>query len=230
MTLLLPGHIDMRTFKSAVRKGAKLPADTIVHKAMSVLIEPGDGERQKKFTISTGAVDRDNDTISVKGWKLDNYTRSPVVFYNHETYMFPIGKTVQIGIEKNALVATVEFVPASVPGGAGENAETVFQLVDGGFLCAASVGFMPLEYATAKDRMDDDDWWPALDFTSQELMEWSIVTIPANPEATLDERSLILSAAKSAEEIAAEAASAAAALEAAQQNETLRRRIRAACL
>ena len=36
-----------------------------------------------------------------------------------------------------------------------------------------------------KDR-GADDWFPGIDFEEQELVELSIVTVPANPEALVD--------------------------------------------
>ena len=182
----MPGnHMGIARFKSQVRRGLALPSDYRVLKTLPVLVENA-GARRKRFIISTESVDRDNDTIALRGWVLDSFARNPVVFYNHETYGYPIGKAVEIGVSGSALKSVVEFMPSTVPNGAGEAAEAVWQMVEGGFLCAASVGFRPLEYTTAKSRMSDDDWWPALDFTKVELMEWSVVGIPANPDAVAD--------------------------------------------
>ena len=219
-------------FKSAVTRGVKLPTDLRVLKTMSVKIEPAAGERRKTFTISTEAVDRDNDTISLKGWMLDSFIRSPVVFFNHETYGYPIGKAVEIGIEGNALKSVVEFMPATIPDGAGERAESVYQQVEGGYLCSASVGFRPLEYEAAKDRMDDDDWWPPMNFLRQELMEWSVVSVPANSDATVDsdERAAIADLQKFRQEQRdSKAVADAAALEKAAAIAARRKLLRAAC-
>jgi HK97 family phage prohead protease len=192
------GHMNIAGFKDAVNKGLTVPAATVVHKAMSLKIENAGGERRKLFTISTDAVDRDNDTIALDGWDLKAYVKNPVVLWGHQSYSPPIGKSVEIGLDGGALKAVVEFVPADMPL-IGDEAEMVFRMCDMGFLSACSVGFRPLEYKTAKDRMDDDAWWPALDFTKQELMEWSICTIPANPEAVIDpdeQRATVIGAAK----------------------------------
>jgi phage head maturation protease len=63
----------------------------------------------------------------------------------------------------------------------------VYRLARGGFLAATSVGFRPLkwEYTTDKER-GADDWFPGIDFEEQELVEFSIVTVPANPEALME--------------------------------------------
>jgi phage head maturation protease len=52
----------------------------------------------------------------------------------------------------------------------------------GGYLKATSVGFMPLKYTFSKDPAREY----GIDFLEQELLEFSIVTIPANPDALID--------------------------------------------
>jgi hypothetical protein len=54
-------------------------------------------------------------------------------------------------------------------------AETVRRMVAGGFLSAASVGFKPLKYMYNEERR-------GVDIEESELLEWSIVPVPANPE------------------------------------------------
>ena len=216
-------------FKSAVSRGLATGPEVRLLKAATVTVEPAGG-RRKLFTISTPRVDREGDTVSVSGWDLEAYMRSPVVLWNHDFFSPPIGKTVEIGVDGAALKAVVEFVPPEVPG-IGPQAEMVYQLCDLGFLSAASVGFRPLEFTTAKDRMTDDDWLPPLDFQRQELLEWSVVTIPANPDATA-ERDESRAAAIEARKSAAAAEDARLAQESTDRAVMIaqrRRQLRAAC-
>jgi len=53
------------------------------------------------------------------------------------------------------------------------------------------------------------DWSPGLDFTRQTLLEFSIVSVPANAEALMDAASGKTSLALSSETMAAKAARAA---------------------
>ncbi len=55
--------------------------------------------------------------------------------------------------------------------------DTVFQLLCGGYLNAASAGFMPKKWAFNEDRAG------GVDFSEQLLLEGSIVPVPSNPEA-----------------------------------------------
>jgi HK97 family phage prohead protease len=143
-------------------------------------------KRALRFTISTGSVDRERDTIAIAGWDLSNFKNNPVVLWGHDASRLPIGRAFDVTIEGGALKASVEFIPDDTPEG-GQFAEAVYRLARGGFIAATSVGFRPLkwDYSTDKDR-GADDWFPGIDFAEQELVEFSIVTVPANPEALVD--------------------------------------------
>jgi HK97 family phage prohead protease len=158
-----------------VRKQIIAPAD---------LIESD--KRALRFTISTGSVDRERDTIAVAGWDLSNFKGNPVVLWGHDSSRLPIGRAFDVTVEGGALKASVEFIPQDTPEG-GDFAESVYRLARSGFIAATSVGFRPLkwDYSTDKER-GADDWFPGIDFEEQELVELSIVTVPANPEALMD--------------------------------------------
>ncbi len=130
-------------------------------------------DRKMSFTISTASVDRDNDTIDPKGWQLDNYAKNPVVLWAHDYSQPPVGKAVNIQSTAEGLKAEVEFVPKGV----NPFADMIHEMVKGGFLNATSVGFAGKDFAKSKDREH------GYDFKSQELLEFSIVPVPANPEA-----------------------------------------------
>jgi HK97 family phage prohead protease len=132
------------------------------------------------FVISTEAIDRYDSTIKLGGWKLANYRRNPVVLWGHDDYTPPIGRG-GVRTEGNALCSTVEFAPPDIY----PLAETIYQLTKARFINSASVGFMPIDY----EYSNDDSRPYGVDFTEQELLEWSIVSIPANPECLVQARS-----------------------------------------
>jgi HK97 family phage prohead protease len=159
----------------ALRKQIIAPVDTIES-----------DKRVLRFTISTAAVDRESDTIAVNGWDLTNYRKNPVVLWGHDSYSLPIGRGFDVAVEDGALKASVEFVPEDLPQG-GALAESVYRLARSGFIAATSVGFRPLKWSFTSDKdRGADDWFPGIDFEEQELVELSIVTVPANPEALID--------------------------------------------
>jgi HK97 family phage prohead protease len=129
------------------------------------------GPNRRTFIISTDAVDRDNDTVNPRGWKLDHFLKNPVVLYSHDYSSLPIGKCVDIRVVNDKLVATVEFADHDM-------AREVLKLVDGGFLNATSVGFRPINGRRNTER-------GGMDFEQQELLEFSIVPVPSNPEALI---------------------------------------------
>lgn len=127
--------------------------------------------RRLRFVISTQDVDRDNDTVNPAGWDLSNYRNNPVVLWAHDQRSLPIARAVEVGIEGNSLVAVAEFATHQF-------AETVYQMLKGGFLRAVSVGFAPLEYKINEERR-------GIDFMRQELLEFSVCPVPANPNALM---------------------------------------------
>lgn len=132
----------------------------------------GDGY---SWTISTGAVDRDRDTLAVDGWDLGDYRKNPVVLWAHDSRMPPIARAESILASAGALKARTVFPDAGVY----PLADTVKALVAAGFIKSTSVGFMPLEWTFNEKR-------GGMDFKRQSLLEFSLVPVPSNPEALMD--------------------------------------------
>lgn len=153
-----------------------------VRQSFDTEVKASDSEsRTVLFTISTASVDRMGDTIAVDGWKLDQYRKNPVVLWGHDASSLPVGKANKVWIEDGKLKAEAQFTP---PGMARFN-DTVYDMLKAGFLNATSVGFSPLKYAFS----DDPQRRFGIDFIEQELLEFSVVSIPANPEALIDAKS-----------------------------------------
>lgn len=136
------------------------------------------GARKMSFTISTGDVDRDNDTIDPKGWDLKNYLPNPTVLWNHDHTQPPIGKAVNVWSDDRGLHAIVEFCPM----GMNPFADMIHDMCKGGFLNSASVGFRLLEAFPNRNGGQS--------IKKAELLEFSIVSIPSNPHALVQQRSV----------------------------------------
>ena len=137
-------------------------------------------DRRISFILSDESVGRDQHTVATNGWVLDNYLKNPVVLLSHDDSQPPVGRTVDIGAVGKQLRATVEFPDADTyPLG-----DTIYRLLKGGYMNAASVSWLPLEWKAANDRKRPG----GLDFTRQELLEWSIVSVPALPSAIVTAR------------------------------------------
>lgn len=129
--------------------------------------------RKMAFTITTASVDRDGDTIDPTGWDLNSYSKNPVVLWAHDYSQPPVGKAVNIQATKDGLRADVEFLPQ----GMSPFADMIHDMCKSGFLNATSVGFRGTEFDKSAERKS------GYDFKKQELLEFSIVPVPSNPEA-----------------------------------------------
>ena len=125
-----------------------------------------------KVIISTQAMDRQGESVDQNLWDLTNYLNNPVVLWAHDYNSLPIG--VATSIEKQTvagetvLVAEGKFAPAD----ANPFAQQVRSLYDAGIVRATSVGFIPNSM-----RMDGKSE------QGHELLEFSFVPVPANPQA-----------------------------------------------
>jgi HK97 family phage prohead protease len=144
-------------------------------------------DRIFRFKISDESVDRYGTVIKLSGWNLDNYNRNGIVAYQHITsaanpdYIVGKGKA---WIENGFLYGEVEFEPE------GDNpiADKIIKKLKFGSINATSVGFNPHQWSWGDHKMGEDP--EILYFRSQDLLEFSIVNIPANPNAVM-EKSLV---------------------------------------
>lgn len=148
--------------------------------------------RSIRFVASDESVDRYGDIIRAAGWRLENFRKNPVLLFGHQSRNLPIGKVAEVGVVGTQLEATAEFMPE----GMSDFADECFRAVDAGFLNAVSVGFMPLaepNYIFADDDPDHKGWPTGYEFVEQELLELSVVPVPANPQALAVARALAIS-------------------------------------
>ena len=117
--------------------------------------------------------DRMGDVIEVAGWDLTNFKRNPVFMFQHNYNMAPIGTVPRVWKENKQLLNTVKFDMAD------SVAADIAGKVDRGVLRAESVGFRPLEFEEISSRSA----FAAFRFTKAELLEISLVSIPAHPHA-----------------------------------------------
>ena len=138
----------------------------------------------QEIVISTEAVDRDGDVIEVDGWEVEHYLQNPVVLFAHNYSSVPVGRTLDLRREPGALVARFAFRD---PANEFDPILPVRAAWDQGILRAASVGFKPLEFEpleSAENMNDAIEWfWGPKRFKRQELLEWSVVPVPANQDA-----------------------------------------------
>ena len=142
-----------------------------VVKAEFVEVIESEAARVYTFRASTGAVDRQNEIVDQMGWDLEPYRSNPVILDSHkyESIEDIIGRAVRVEVMGGVLEADIIFADS-------EKGECAEQLVNQGFLRTVSVGFRSLE------RRPGGAGQP-LTHTRAELLEISLVAVPANREA-----------------------------------------------
>jgi phage head maturation protease len=150
-------------------------------------ISVNEESRTISYLVSDETVDRMGDIIKVKGWDISQYKRNPVVLWAHDGKSVPpIGKAnnVRRRYGPARLTADIEFAPKE----AFEFADTIYQLASRGYIRATSVGFMPTESEEVDEKKREKLGLGPYGqlYTGAELMEISVVAVPANPSALED--------------------------------------------
>lgn len=155
----------------------------LIHKYIETTTKALDNERALIVTISTSTPDRYGDIMVPSGAKLSSYQNNPVVLFGHDGNALPVAKGVDLVVGESDIKAKVVF-PSE---GTYALSDTVYELAKQGFMNAWSIGFIP--DFTSAEKLPSGGY----KFNSWELLEFSAVPIPANPEALTIVRSFGLS-------------------------------------
>ena len=137
-----------------------------------------------EFVLSDATVDRYGDVVEPSGWDLKNFKKNPIALFGHSSG-FPIGTWENVRVEGNRLVARLKLAAR----GTSARIDELISLVEQGVLRAVSVGFRPID---AEPMMPDRPYGPQR-YKKSELLECSLVSVPANPAALQLAKSLNLS-------------------------------------
>lgn len=123
--------------------------------------------------FSSEIEDRHGEIVVQKGWKLENYMKNPVVLWAHNSGEPPIAKMTELEVVKDTdgidkLVGKMQFAVKEY-----DFAETIFNLIVGGYQNAFSAGFINNKYEI--DQENDKVY-----LVENELLEVSAVPVPAN--------------------------------------------------
>ena len=133
------------------------------------------GDGRVRAIVSTEAKDRDGDIIRQSGWVLDNFLANPLLLASHDYYSLRSVIGSWESMEVNSL--RMEGVARYLVGQGNDEADWAYKLAENG-LAAYSVGFIPKEFKQFKDGEGY-----GYEFTRQELLEVSHVSVPSNPQA-----------------------------------------------
>ena len=129
------------------------------------------------WTLSTFDLDRFGERIDPMGWDFKRFMDNPVVEWAHRYDIPAIGKIESLSIDNEGLHGVVYFNDKSFD----PFAWSIEQRIKAGSIRAGSVGFrvIEIEIPAASDSKDGT----SLIFRKQELLEFSICNVPANPYA-----------------------------------------------
>jgi len=145
----------------------QIKTDAIIEKAAKL------AEGEVEFVVSTNALDAYGERIDVEGINLKDYKKNPVVLWGHDGFNLPIGKATKIWKDGQKLMARAKFnIKDDFP-------RKVYEYIMDGFLNAVSIGGMVDQWS--------DDYGTIEKMT---MKEFSVVSMPANPEALVTAKSL----------------------------------------
>ena len=135
------------------------------------------GDDEMEFIATDETKDRYAEVIKIDGWQLDNYRKNPVVVDSHNYWTLGalIGRSEEVVIEKGKMRNRVKFALDNPLGAMS------YKMAKAGFIKSESVGFIPIEWKNGSGEME-----PRRTYLKQELLEISLVSVPANPGATIE--------------------------------------------
>ena len=126
-----------------------------------------------QMVIAANELSRNGDDVNLRGISFKSYRKNPVVLWAHSG--IPIAKTLKIGHDdQGRIVADFQFNSED------EFAARVENAWNGGFIRAASIRFMPTKVV---EMLDEQGRVDRLRVEESELLEWSLVPVPADPDS-----------------------------------------------
>lgn len=159
--------------------------DTARARLRGVLQKPEGSDEALVFTASSTGLNRYGFALRNNGWRLDNFRNNPVVLWLHKDTEMPIGRA-EAELRDGVLETAITFDRDD------EFAATIERKYRGGFLNAVSVGFDFVDRDGKPilqwHRMSADDIQNRAHY---DLAEVSAVPVPADPQATVRQRSML---------------------------------------
>ena len=134
-------------------------------------------EKGYPWTLSTFDLDRFGERVDPAGWDFKRYLNNPIVEWAHRYDIPAIGKIEGLAADGDGLHGVVVFNDKEYD----QFGWSIGQRVKAGVIRAGSVGFRVLEIEIPSK--DDSKDGTSLIFRKQELLEFSICNVPANPYA-----------------------------------------------
>lgn len=143
-----------------------------------------DGEkRTARFVMSSESVDRYKDIVSQAGLDITRFLENPQALLFHNSRSWPIGNWSDITKILNGrpkrTEGTLNFMPADMD----PDCDRAVVHVAAGTIRTVSIGFIPNWDEIEFILDEDEDWTGGFRYNESELIECSLVPIPAQPDA-----------------------------------------------
>jgi HK97 family phage prohead protease len=175
----LRGELGMRPAEGGV-VGVKDGLDVeLVAPVPFRLADDGGDTAGVSWTFSTFDLDRFDERIDPEGWEFSHYLKNPVIEWAHRYDIPAIGRADGIYSDEKGLHGSIIFNAKDYdPFG-----WAIGERVKNGVIRAGSVGFriLEIELPSKEDGKDGT----SLIFRKQELLEFSMCNVPANPFALM---------------------------------------------
>jgi len=141
-------------------------------------------DRILRFRVSDETPDRAGDIVRQAGIDWSKWEKNPVILLAHDYSDFPVGKGVDHGRAQRGSWVDVKFASKDQY----DRAEVAYQLAKppDRYLNATSIGFIPMKTYSPeneKERKELNLGPFGVVFEKSELLEVSLVSVPANPNA-----------------------------------------------
>ena len=165
--------------KSAAHTGAKQT------KAFAIKVRPdsiNEDEHTCEVVISDISLDRDSEVVIPEGIDFSTYLKNnPVVLGDHDYDGCVRSRTLDMWVEPNVGLVAKAYFPVTDGDTDEEKAvRGAWYAVTNGLINAASIGFIPTKI-NAKRKLYKEQQGPTIE--ACELLEWSWVKVPSNPNA-----------------------------------------------
>lgn len=147
-------------------------------------------DRQVRVIANTGTVDRTGEQVVLAGVNLANFLANPVILYQHDPNI-PVGSASDVLVTPSGIEMTINFAPAGV----SAKADEVCGLMKARVLNAVSIGFDPIE-TEPMNPADRGKKNAPQRYLMCDLMETSVVSIPADSGALVIQRTVKSAAAE----------------------------------
>lgn len=139
--------------------------------------------RSARFVMSSEAPDRDKDIIVQAGLDIAEFLKNPVGLLFHMSRSWPIGLWSDVA-KVNGRPKRTEGSLTLIEEGKDPLADQTAVHIGAGTLRACSIGFIPKLIKRREREQDADEYvWPGYEIIESELVECSVVPIPAQPAA-----------------------------------------------